>query len=233
MNNIYRAQDLFKAPLLNVEGLYRDLGKVLVVAPHPDDESLACGGMIALLQSQKQKVWVLFMTNGEASHPNSKLFPSKILGALRKNEAINACKILGLPEDDIFFMNAGDGCLSNFVNKDISIKIKNLIEEKEPDSILTPWRRDHHSDHIATTQLVREAAAKKDILIVEYPVWLWKKGSINDWPKKGEILPFRLSIDSIRSVKKNAIFKHKSQTTRLISDDPKGFILSPEFLEPF
>lgn len=231
----YQFQDLLEAPLLNIEGLYRDLGKVLVVAPHPDDESLACGGLIALLQSQKQKVWVLFMTNGEASHSNSKSFPPRILGEIRKNEAINACKILGLPEDHIFFMDAGDGCLPEVVKKDKSIseKIKKLIDLKKPDSILTPWRRDHHSDHIATTQLVKIAATKKQILIVEYPVWLWKKGSAYDWPKNDEILPYRLSIDSVSAVKRKAIFKHQSQTSRLISDDPEGFTLTPELLEPF
>ena len=72
------------APLLNTEGLSRDLGRVMIVAPHPDDESLGCGGLIAQLKAQKAEVWVLFLTNGEASHPNSLSYPAKKLGRLKK-----------------------------------------------------------------------------------------------------------------------------------------------------
>ena len=71
----YQLKELLDAPLLNTEGLSRDLGSILVIAPHPDDESLACGGLIALLKAQKQEVYILYMTNGEASHPNSETYP--------------------------------------------------------------------------------------------------------------------------------------------------------------
>jgi hypothetical protein len=69
--------------------------------------------------------------------------------------------------------------------------------------------------------------------LVEYPVWLWKKGSPADWPTETEILPFRLEIGSVIERKKQAIAAHRSQTSNLIPDDPNGFLFSADLLKPF
>ena len=155
--------------------------------------------------------------------------------SLKKKEATKACEILGVSNEQISFLNAGDGRL-DCIKKDEKVireKILCLIEKYQPDSILIPWRRDHHSDHVATNKLVKDIVAKKNILIVEYPVWLWKKGLSEDWPDKKEVLPYRLDIDSVKILKKKAVFSHESQTTKLIHDDDDGFILTQELLEPF
>ena len=224
-----------KAPFLNIEGLHRDLGKVIIVAPHPDDESLGCGGLIAHLAAQNAEVYVLFLTNGDASHPNSSKFPPDKLGKLRKSEAINACKILGVKEENLIFLNAGDGKLAEkFRNDDPVInELKQLFQQKEPDTIFAPWRRDHHIDHVAAYNLINKAAESLESTIVEYPIWLWKKGESADWPAKDEVLVFRLKIDSVKEIKKAAIQAHISQTTNLIDDDPEGFILTEDLMQPF
>ena len=228
-------EHLEQAPYLNVEGLHRDLGKVIIVAPHPDDESLGCGGLIAYLTAQNAEVYVLFLTNGDASHPNSIKFSPEDLGELRKSEAINACKILGVKEENLIFLNAGDGKLAEkFRNDDPVInELKQLFQQKEPNTIFAPWRRDHHIDHVAAYNLVDKAAEKMAITITEYPVWLWKKGEPADWPTEDEVLAFRLQIDSVKEIKKAAILAHVSQTTNLIDDDPEGFILTEDLMQPF
>ncbi|WP_037315523.1 bifunctional PIG-L family deacetylase/class I SAM-dependent methyltransferase [Salegentibacter sp. Hel_I_6] len=228
-------QDFEKIPHLNIEGLYRDLGTVMVVAPHPDDESLGCGGIIAHLREQNAEVWVLFMTNGEASHQNSVTYPPKKLGSLRTREAEAACQILGVPKDHLLFLNAGDGKLKSYLQANSSIlhKLTKLFQQKEIDTLFVPWRRDHHIDHLATSSLVRKAAGGLGLIIVEYPIWLWKKGTPEDWPKQNEILPFKLAIDSVKDKKHKAIMAHSSQTSTLIEDDPEGFILTEELLAPF
>ena len=69
-------------------------GKTLVVAPHPDDESLGCGGAIALLRKFGREVSVLTMSDGTLSHPNSVKFPPEKLRELRENEMLAALEIL-------------------------------------------------------------------------------------------------------------------------------------------
>ena len=232
---IYNEKLLQKAPLLNREGLARDLGTVMVIAPHPDDESLGCGGLIIQLRAQYAEVWVLFLTNGEASHPNSKKYPAKKLGALRKSEAIKACKILGVEEDHLYSLDAGDGQLATYLENDDSLinRLKEIFQHCRPNTIFAPWRRDHHIDHVSASELVRRAAEGIDVELAEYPIWLWKKGKPEDWPEKEEILPYRLSVGEVLDIKEAAIQAHVSQMTNLIDDDPEGFVFTEDLLQPF
>ena len=71
----------------------------IVVAPHPDDESLACGGLIADAYGQGLRGKVVIVSDGAGSHPNSKAYPSDRLTALREEEAKRAGVELGLKPD--------------------------------------------------------------------------------------------------------------------------------------
>src|SRR5687768_8056870 len=62
-------------------------GPTLVVAPHPDDESLGCGGALALLGRAGLPVWLLFVSDGAGSHPGSRRYPAPALRVLRESEA--------------------------------------------------------------------------------------------------------------------------------------------------
>ena len=86
-------------------------GTTLVIAPHQDDESLGCGGTIALLRSKDIPVHVLFTSDGSMSHPNSKEYPAEKLMLLREDEALNALKILGVERDAVIFMRLKDSIL--------------------------------------------------------------------------------------------------------------------------
>ena len=231
----YNLETLRNGAFMNIEGLARDLGRVMIIAPHPDDESLGCGGLIAHLRAQQAEVWVLFLTNGEASHPNSKKYPPNKLGRLRKTEAIKACKILDVEEDHLIFLDAGDGQLSTYLESDNSFmnKLHEIFQQTRPDTIFAPWRRDHHTDHVAASELVRRASEGMHIEVVEYPIWLWKKAKREDWPEKEEILPFRLPVGEVMDKKTSAIQAHVSQMTLLIDDDPEGFVFSDKLLQPF
>lgn len=55
------------------------LGTTLIVAPHADDESLACGGVISLLRKYNQTVYILLLSDGTLSHPNSVEYPAEKL----------------------------------------------------------------------------------------------------------------------------------------------------------
>ena len=75
----------------------------IVVAPHPDDESLACGGLIADACRQGLRGKVVIVSDGAGSHPNSKAYPPDRLTALREEEAKRAAAELGLKPEDMLF----------------------------------------------------------------------------------------------------------------------------------
>lgn len=227
-----------KAPLLHLDSLGYDLGPSLILAPHPDDESLGCGGLIAILRKQGIQIIIAFITDGSASHPNSHKYPPKALANLRKQEAVAAAEQLGVHKDQIHFFDQPDGKLANISEDDFNVlaaQLQDLLTANTIQSLLVPYQHDAHSDHRATWKLAM-AAAKENTSptnIVEYPIWFWKNGSEDEIPDLSEYNFFRLDISSVARNKKLAIAEHESQTTRLIDDDPQGFMLTQELLEPF
>ncbi len=83
----------------------------VVFAPHPDDETLGCGGMILQKNQVGARVRIVFMTDGSQSHARF-LAPAE-LARLRQEEARAAGKALGVDEDDLFFLGFPDGELKN------------------------------------------------------------------------------------------------------------------------
>src|SRR5947208_6372296 len=83
----------------------------VVFSPHPDDETLGCGGTIIRRRLLGADVSVVFMTDGSASH--RRLMPALDLTALRAREARAACRILGVNEQSISFLNFEDGQLES------------------------------------------------------------------------------------------------------------------------
>src|SRR5437762_25173 len=92
------ARVLESAPYASLETTTQG-GPLLVLAPHPDDESLGCGGLIAEACGRGQDVHVVILTDGTGSHPNSRAWPRHRLKALREAEAREAVAALGLPPE--------------------------------------------------------------------------------------------------------------------------------------
>lgn len=238
-------ESLKKSPLADIEKLelknaetVLDWGKTLIVAPHPDDESLGCGGAIALLRKFDLDVFVLVLSDGTLSHPHSKKFPPEKLRNLREFEIKNALNILGVAENNIEFFRYEDRSVptENSGNwKEAVEKCCQYLIRIKPKTILVPWRRDPHPDHRAAFQIIKHATQKLfgNIKIIEYPIWLWEIAENSDAPQATEVLAWRLDIEKVLDKKLRAINQHKSQTTDLIDDDAEGFRLSPEILENF
>ena len=81
---------------------------VVVVAPHPDDESLGCGGLIAACCAHGIEVRLVVLSDGTGSHPNSQRYPAARLRDLREAELRQATSILGLPEHAIACLRLRD-----------------------------------------------------------------------------------------------------------------------------
>lgn len=212
--------------------------RTIVFAPHPDDESLGCGGAIALLRKFDLPVSVVTVSDGTLSHPNSRKFPADKLRDLREEEMKNALEILGVASNKITFLRYLDRSVpgEGMLGFDLLVgKVRNIFEEEEPQTVLVPWRRDPHPDHQSTWQLVRRALTLMGIpvRVIEYPIWLWEMAEENDLPNEKRIHAWRLDIQEVVGKKQSAIRAHASQITNLIDDDPQGFRLSPEVLAHF
>jgi len=213
-------------------------GKTLVVAPHPDDESLGCGGAVALLRKFGNEVTVLTVSDGALSHPNSKKFPPLKLRDLRESETIAALEILGVSADKITFLRFPDGNVPGEHSNDFAAAVtlvRDYLKKVSPQTILLPWRRDPHPDHLASWQMVKAAIIEfgGDYRVLEYPIWLWERAENADLPEEKNIKIRRLKINEAAVQKQAAIRAHASQTTDLIDDDPDGFQLSGEVLAHF
>ncbi|MEN5380133.1 PIG-L deacetylase family protein [Sphingobacterium kitahiroshimense] len=210
-------------------------GTTLIVAPHADDESLGCGGVISLLRKYGQTVYIVLLSDGTLSHPNSKEYPADKLRDLREKELVNAAGILGVSAENIFFCRYTDRNVPSRNEEEFEKAVENIstmLDMLQPQTIFVPWRRDPHPDHKAAFQIL-SAATTPGITIYEYPIWLQELGKAADRPTSDESMAFCLDITTVLAKKQEAIAQHRSQITDLISDDPGGFRLAKEMLSQF
>ncbi len=223
---------------LHPSGMVATFGATVVVAPHPDDESLGCGGLLALLATFGNSAHVIVMTDGARSHPNSHSYPGTRLAAVREREMLDALSALGLPSAAAHFLRYPDCGLpvaGTPAFEEAAQRLRELLVRLAPETLLVPWRRDPHCDHEATWNLLRAAAADLSARprCLEYPVWAWTRAETEVAPRADEGRAWRLDISSVRARKSQAIASHRSQTGQLIQDDPDGFTLEPEMLAHF
>jgi LmbE family N-acetylglucosaminyl deacetylase len=209
-------------------------GPVLILAPHPDDESLGCGGFIAQACARGQPPLVAIVTDGDASHPGSKTHPPARLAALRREEARLATSLLGLPDENLFFLGLPDSAVpvQGAAFHRLTGDIVALATRCGAAAILATLRHDPHCDHQATQRAAAEASRITGLPLIEYPVWTWMLAA-------GAALPgdapqgFRLAIDTHLPAKRQAIAAHRSQHGEIITDSPDAFVLPPAFLQHF
>ena len=86
--------------------------RALIVAPHPDDETIGCGGLVRALVRQGARVDILVVTDGKASHRNSITYPPRRLIDARARETRAACAVLGIPAHRLTMLGLPDGGLT-------------------------------------------------------------------------------------------------------------------------
>ncbi|RYE28528.1 MAG: PIG-L family deacetylase, partial [Sphingobacteriaceae bacterium] len=192
----------------------------------------------ALLRNAGLPVHVIFVSDGTLSHPNSKKYPAEKLRQLRETEALNALKILNVPAANASFMRLKDRSVPTQTNPDFDAAVQQMLAELnsfQPDTILITWEKDPHPDHRAAWQILTKAVSllEKKPLILQYLIWIWELGKQKDVSENQQVKWFWIDIKSTFQLKNKAIAAHVSQVSRLIDDDPEGFILSPEILAHF
>lgn len=205
--------------------------RVLVVAPHPDDESLGCGGLVATLGELGRMVFVVFVTDGSASHRASLLWSRERLANLRRQEATEALRRLGLARAARVFLALEDANMpprgSSVWQKAVT-QVEEVLYQFQPDLLILPWRRDPHCDHRNSWSLLQDALRRSQQRprCLEYAIWLSELGAAEDWPQANEAEPIDVDVTNALARKRHAVAAHRSQTTALISDDPQGFRLT-------
>ena len=207
--------------------------RILVVAPHPDDESLGCGGLISLGARNGSSFYIVFVTDGAASHPNSRAWPRDRLATQREEESCRALACLGIETAPRLFLRLADANMpapETPAWRGAVADLRDVLQRFAPDQVILPWRRDPHCDHRASWLIARHALAHTALHpeSLEYAIWLDELGEPGDRPKPGETEPIQISVGDVLAEKRAAIAAHLSQTTDLITDDPRGFRLTPQ-----
>lgn len=202
----------------------------IVFSPHQDDETLGCGGMIALKRQLGVPVNVVFMTDGRYGIPNCK---SEEVIKIRGGEAVAALGTLGVSPSEIHFLNLVDGDLANLPEQQrqqIIDKLSHLLQTFMPQEVYVPHYKDFHDDHEATYKLVRDAIAASGIKVElwQYPIWLlWQNPLSLKLNSKDVAGAYRLAINSVQTQKHQAIETYKSQIPGLT----RGFL--KRFFSPY
>lgn len=146
--------------------------RLVVVAPHPDDEILACGGLLQLLgaRPEARPPLLVAVTDGEASHPGSAAWPRERLRAVRPQETLAALACLGSAAPHLHRLGIADGGVTA-AEAGLARRLAALIEPG--DVVLTTWRHDGHPDHEATARACLAAAAQRGARTLEAPIWGW------------------------------------------------------------
>ena len=185
--------------------------RAVVVAPHPDDEVLAVGGLLAQLASLSRDMLIVAVTDGTASHPGSTEWPEQRLAAERPLESRRAWDSLGLHVDGMAHalrLGLPDGALQASSTA-LARRLAALL--LPTDVLFTTWRHDGHPDHEATGKACSAAAACCGARLIEVPVWAWH------WAEPGDTrLPWhrasRLALDATaREQKRKAVDAFTSQ----------------------
>jgi LmbE family N-acetylglucosaminyl deacetylase len=205
----------------------------VVFAPHPDDETLACGGTIAKRVRGGRDVYIVFMTDGRNSHLHrlgisADPAPEQLV-QVRKEEARRAARILGVKLENLIFLDIEDGTLG--LNKKIAKdKVSRVIMRLQPHEIYYPERDDLHRDHSSTYEVVEDALKALSIIPKRYRYLIWSdEGKVKDTVEQQIVVE---NISSVLAVKKQVIDEYQSQIA-LFSKKQSCPVLSVSFLAKF
>lgn len=180
-------RDWLSSPLLPhaaIPELFAGKATVWIVAPHPDDEVLGCGGLIHDLHRLGWRVRVVAVSDGGASHPGSTRWPPRALVAARRRESAAAMAILA-PSAAIDRLGLPDGQLGPH-EAELATWLGARLDPR--DAVVTSWALDGHPDHEAVGRACRQACASRPgrpaATLYEMPVWAWHWAAPGDarWP---------------------------------------------------
>ncbi len=161
---------LWKQPSIGLADLCGDAARIVVVAPHPDDEILGCGGLLCGAVERGVAVQVVAVTDGEACYPDERWWTPQRLRNARREELRAALAELAIGADAICHLGIDDGDVSAH-EQELEGWLQRTL--RDDDLVLAPWRFDGHPDHEAAGRAACRAAHAAGCARLEYPVWGW------------------------------------------------------------
>lgn len=193
--------------------------QVLVVYPHPDDESFSVAGTIRLLRNAGVPVTYACLTLGEMGRNlgNPPFATRESLPEIRRVELQKACEAMGI--DDLRMMGLRDKTIE-FEDDEKMVKlVADLIEELNPSLMFTFYPGYAvHPDHEATARAVREAVRRMPA--EKRPQLLGVAFANNTVMDLGEP-PITIDISSVNAAKVDALRAHASQTAWMMAESEK------------
>ncbi|AWS00733.1 PIG-L family deacetylase [Metallosphaera hakonensis JCM 8857 = DSM 7519] len=181
--------------------------KVLVIAPHPDDETLCCGGILARHVERGDDVRVLIVTDGRYGAPTPELYGTDQLVRTRIEESRKATSKLGIPWENLVFMNFEDSRIK-VLKAEVEVKIKEVLNRLKPDLIYSPLPYDNHGDHSELGRIMVKLAPHSRFYLI------WIPNSVN---KRIELMKLKtwqkieILIEKYRKNKIDALMEYRSQ----------------------
>jgi LmbE family N-acetylglucosaminyl deacetylase len=171
--------------------------KILVIAPHPDDECIGCGGAVRLRVKRGDNVHAVFLTSGELG---LKEMPCEQARQTRETEARAAAKVLGLPSPN--FLRLPDWMMGDDIPA-AAAKLAPVLTQIQPELIFLPHPNEWHPDHKAALPILRAASDISRVpaaKLLGYEIWtaLPEYQHVED-------------ITRVMAVKLRALRKHVSQ----------------------
>jgi N-acetylglucosamine malate deacetylase 1 len=171
--------------------------KVVVLAPHMDDESLGCGGTIARHVANGADVTVIFLTDGRRGGPAGNRSDEQQLIQTRRREAEAALQILGVQHMHCLDLVDGGLCSTPAA----AAKLRELLVATRPDLIYLPFFLEEHADHRAASQLLLDATTGTSLASRCHCYEIWTPLFPNCF----------VNIDSVLETKRAAVLQYRSQ----------------------
>lgn len=208
--------------------------RLVVLAPHPDDEILACAGLLALHTARGGKSLIIAASDGEASHAGCTHIPAtpwalpegfSDLAQNRREESAEGLKRLALNSCAVMRLGLPDGGLFERQG-DLQTRLEEVLDPN--DTLLTTWRHDAHPDHEACGLAAARAAARRGCRLLEAPVWMWHWSHPDDARVPWHRLKALELPDDVVQRKIRALAAHTSQLTS--RDASTGPVLGEEMV---
>lgn len=195
-------------------------GPVVILATHPDDETLGCGGLIARRVHEGRRVVVVVITDGRALFRRFGIAanPSELeVSAMRKDETRRSVEILGARAADIRFLDFQNERLVAEKAEALA-KITALLKELAPSEVYFPSPFEGHAEHVVTNEIARAACAATGACpaTFEFIVTLKRGTTIESLPRR----VLNVDVSAHRETERRALAQFRSHLDVIYPGQP-------------
>ncbi len=215
---------LARLPTLTLDDCIGATQRLVIVAPHPDDEILAAGGLAARHADRGGAVLVVAVTDGEASHRGNPDWPAERLAAARRAESgAGLARLLGVPPA-MRRLGLPDSAVAA---APVAAALEAIVGAT--DVVVATWRCDGHPDHEACGEAAAAACDAVGCTLLEAPVWMWHWAAPGDARVPWSRLRTLALADDVVRRRQAAIAEHVTQLAPRGRDE--GPVLTAAILE--